>query len=372
MQRRERCATSHVGGYDRHMTNGREQSDTALDRQRIDALVTWFRCAARDLPWRRHRTPYTALVAEAMLQQTQVARVVERFTEFIERFPTVESLAEADEQEVLAAWQGMGYYRRARHLHAAARFVVNECDGEMPRRAPDLQRLPGVGRYTAGAIASIACDEAVPIVDGNVQRVLARWAADDRAVDDRQAIRDTWDRAAELVSLTDQPGVFNEAMMELGAVVCTPRHPKCNACPVRERCCARASGTPERFPRPKRRAERATVHAHSVVVQRGDQLLLEQRPTEGLWSNMWQVPTIEAPRRMTRPTIERALSINISGLARRGHFTHHTTHRTVEFHVLTARTRIRRGVWRHPDDVDDLPMSNAQKRVLRMVCTVRS
>ena len=191
----------------------------------VRALCGWFRRKARDLPWRRRRTGYTALVAEAMLQQTQVARVVERYRAFLRRFPSVRVLAEAREQQVLAEWQGMGYYRRARNLHAAAKMIVRDFGGRVPRTADKLRKLRGVGRYTAASIASIVYGERTPLVDGNVQRVLARLDARPGRAQDPKLVKWAWRRAAELVELVDSPGSLNEGLMELGAVVCTPGSP---------------------------------------------------------------------------------------------------------------------------------------------------
>lgn len=205
--------------------------DAAMAR----ALEQWFAGAARSLPWRAlgpdgWRDPYAVLVSELMLQQTQVARVVERFGAFMRRFPTVAALAGADEADVIALWAGLGYYRRARHLHAAAKRIVHEHGGEVPRAAAALRALPGVGRYTAGAIASMAMGQRVPLVDGNVARVLMRLEA--RAGDVAQGQAWAWERAGELVSSSTSAGAFNEGLMELGATVCVPGRPRCEACPL--------------------------------------------------------------------------------------------------------------------------------------------
>ncbi|MCA9294882.1 MAG: A/G-specific adenine glycosylase, partial [Phycisphaerales bacterium] len=226
----------------------------ALDRSRALAIEDWFRANARDLPWRAARSAYAGLVSESMLQQTQVARVVERFTQFMARFPTVHDLAAADEQEVLAIWQGLGYYRRARHLHQAAKAIVEEHDGVIPADINALRALPGVGRYTAGAIASIIYHRPEPIVDGNVYRVLARLDAQNKPASDAEAQRWGWSRASELVQLARDPGAFNEGMMELGATICTPRAPACSDCPVRAGCRAHADGRADVIPPPKQRA----------------------------------------------------------------------------------------------------------------------
>ncbi|MDY7109551.1 MAG: A/G-specific adenine glycosylase [Planctomycetota bacterium] len=341
-----------------------------MDRQRADRLVRWFARARRDLPWRRRRTAYRALVAEAMLQQTQVVRVIESYGQFLRRFPTVRALAGADEQAVLAAWRGLGYYRRARLLHAAAQMIVDEFKGRVPRRVDDLLRLPGVGRYTAGAIASIVFGQAVPAVDGNVQRVLARWHAKAGSAGDGKIVAWSWKRAGELACAAPRPGELNEALMELGATICTPRTPECGRCPMARLCEAHRRGLAQEIPAPKRRAPRPAVHHHAVLIRRGDRLLLEQRPLTGLWAGMWQAPTVESERRLGEAEIRRALPVSIDGLRRLGVFEHQTTHRRITFHVFAAHIRGRRGLpgrqgaWRGTQELDDLPMSNAQRRVL--------
>jgi A/G-specific adenine glycosylase len=342
-------------------------SPPAVERHRARALERWFARHARDLPWRRRRTGYRALVAEIMLQQTQVARVAERYVEFLRRFPTVKALAAADEQEVLAAWQGLGYYRRARSLHAAARFVVAEMGGRIPRSVAELRRLPGVGRYTAGAIASIVYGAPVPIVDGNVQRVIARWDANDAPPADAATVAATWERAEQVVSAAQRPGVLNEALMELGATVCTPANPRCSSCPVAKWCAARASDRQDSIPPPKPPPASTRVHHHVVVVRRGERILLEQRPSRGLWSNLWQAPTVEAASALTAEQVRPRLPVAVTDVETLPGFEYRTTHRRIRFHVFHARSRARRGTWRRPDDVGDLPMSNAQRRVLALL-----
>ena len=332
----------------------------------IRALEAWYHANARDLPWRRRRNGYTALVAESMLQQTQVERVRDRFTAFLRRFPSVAALAEADEQAVLAEWQGLGYYRRARSLHAAARAVVAEHGGRVPRTASALRTLPGVGPYTAGAIASIVYGERAAIVDGNVQRVLARWAGNDAPPNDTATVKWTWATAGGLVTRCDDPGVFNEALMELGATVCTPKTPSCVACPVRGSCVAHRTDRVHEIPPPKTAPPRRTVHFHTCVIRRGTRVLFEQRPGSGLWSRMWQTPTVEAGTALAAVDFVSRLPVTISDMTAAGRFVHQTTHRRVEFHVYTAMSRARRGVWRAADDLADLPMSNAQRRVLEV------
>lgn len=337
-------------------------------RALIDALCAWFDREARDLPWRRKRTGYTALVSEAMLQQTQVSRVIDCYRRFIKAFPNVRALADADEQAVLAHWQGMGYYRRARNLHAAAGAIVREFGGRVPRDVERLLRLPGVGRYTAGAIASIGFGKAAPIVDGNVERVLMRISA--HRCDAFGANPQAWVDAEALVRIAPRPGVFNEALMELGATVClpAPKTPRCDVCPIAKWCQARKQGLQMAIPPAKRRADARLVHHHAVIVTRrgSETVLLEQRGDGGMWAGMWQTPTIESEVALSAQEIAARLACStVNGLTPRGEFTHATTHRAIRFHVLAAESRSRRGSWRRIDDLDDLPMSNAQRKVLR-------
>jgi len=334
-----------------------------------DALERWFTRHARDLPWRHGRSGYAALVSEAMLQQTQVMRVIEPFRAFMRAFPTVQALAAADEQHVLAMWRGLGYYRRARYLHGAARLIVERFGGRVPAAIGDLRSLPGVGRYTAGAIASIVFGQPEPAVDGNVRRVLARLEARHGAGSDDEW---AWSRAAGLARAARKPGVVAEALMELGAMICTPARPnggapRCDVCPLAKWCEARHRGVQAEIPSPAARPRRSTIYLHAVIVRRGGRVRLEQRPDRGLWSRMWQPPTIESPRKLTPSRLISALAVPVDHLRRRATFEHLTTHRRLVFEVYETTTRARRGVWRDVHDLDDLPMSNAHRRALACV-----
>ena len=202
------------------------------------ALLRWYDQHRRDLPWRRDADPYRVWVSEIMLQQTRVAAVLDHYARFMERFPTVQVLAAAREASVLAAWSGLGYYNRARRMHQAAKVIVRERHGKFPQTAEDWRELPGIGRYTAAAIASIAFGEAVAVVDGNVERVLSRFHGQD------ESREGAWQQAEALLDHR-RPGDFNQAMMELGAVVCTPRAPQCLLCPLNTWCVSRGAETPK-------------------------------------------------------------------------------------------------------------------------------
>lgn len=256
-------------------------------------LLAWYDAARRDLPWRASRTggppdTYAVLVSEAMLQQTRVGTVVPYFLRWMRRFPTVGALAAAGEDDVVAAWSGLGYYRRARALHAAARTIVEEHGGTVPLDVEALLALPGVGPYTAGAVASIAGGQAVPAVDGNVVRVLCRLDAVQEDPSRSPVRRALEGRAAALVD-PRRPGDWNQALMDLGATVCTPRAPRCGACPWAGPCRGRAEGAAEALPRaaPKRRRREEEVR---LAVVRHEGRLLMVRPSTGLLAGTWRLP----------------------------------------------------------------------------------
>ncbi len=347
------------------MTIKAKNTDPGNTVRMTENLTQWFKQHARNLPWRRQRTGYTALISEAMLQQTQVSRVLEPYRRFLKRFPTVRHLAAASEQEVLTAWAGLGYYRRARFLHAAAKTIVNEYRGRIPRDTRTLLRLPGVGKYTAGAIASIVYGQRAPIVDGNIQRVLARLYNRSDAPEKSEMIKWFWCEAESLVNLAAEPGIFNEAMMELGATLCTPRQPNCAACPVQSSCLAHRWDRAEFVPPPRQGPLRIVEHHHAIIVERKGTILLEKRPSDGMWSSMWQPPTVESSTHLSPEEVAVSLPFKVHIQKVLPAFTHQTTHRRLIFHVHRGSTRIRRGEWRNPNRIDDLPMSNAHRKVLR-------
>jgi A/G-specific adenine glycosylase len=250
----------------------------------VDRLLSWFATARRDLPWRKEpRDPYRVWVSEVMLQQTRVEVVVPYYRRFLRRFPTLRTLASAPLDDVLALWSGLGYYARARNLHRAALA----CRGALPRTSAELRALPGFGPYTAAAVASLAFGEDVPLVDGNVARVLARAFAirsDARAM--------AWKIARDLLP-PGRAGQFNEALMELGATICTPRAPGCGRCPIRSSC--RGKDDPERFPVARKRPARPLLEWRALALRRKDgAVLLARRPATALFGGLWDLP-IERP-----------------------------------------------------------------------------
>jgi A/G-specific adenine glycosylase len=274
----------------------RQQREPATIATLRRQLIEWYARNCRDLPWRRNPDPYSIWVSEIMLQQTRVAVVVDRYQTFLARFPTLVSLAQAPEQDVLALWSGLGYYRRARMLHKAARFVVDQLDGKLPSTSEALRMLPGIGVYTAAAIASIAYGEVVAVVDGNVERVLCRlegWAVNGR---DGAALRRKIEALAKQLVDPAHPGDFNQALMELGATVCLPRNPQCAVCPVAADC--KTQGEHKTAARP-RMTSREVAHALALRTSRKPnqshvEVLLEQRPDSvTVMPGLWELPILK-------------------------------------------------------------------------------
>jgi A/G-specific adenine glycosylase len=305
-------------------------------------LLDWYRENRRELPWRGVRDPYAIWISEAMLQQTRVETVIPYYQRFLSRFPDVETLARAEPDEVLGAWAGLGYYSRARNLQKAARAVVKNHGGRLPDTVEALRELPGIGRYTAGAVASIAFDRPEPLVDGNVARVLARLLAIREDVKSPAVQRRLWEAAAELAR-GPQPGELNQALMELGATVCTPKSPGCGTCPLGRRCAAQRAGNPEALPvkaaaKPPRRTEAVAGH----LVRRGKTLAV-RRPPRGLLGGLWELPggdlsPGEKPGAGIRRALRERVGLRVDRVRRLGAVDHLFTHRRLRIHVYQCDT----------------------------------
>ena len=272
-----------------------------LRREFGTRLLSWYNVHRRDLPWRLSCDPYRVWLSEIMLQQTRVAAVIEHYHEFLRRFPSVQKLARAREASVLAAWSGLGYYRRARMLHAAAKVIVREHGGEFPSTAAALRELPGVGRYTAAAIASIAFGESVAVVDGNVERVLQRMSGE------RLPGESLWEVASDLLD-QKRPGDFNQAMMELGATVCTPRAPACLTCPVVEMCATRGelAGSATGVRQRKREIN------YVLDCQNGRVFLVQRARDASLMAGMWELPEVANRNGVSNPLFTLRHSITVT------------------------------------------------------------
>jgi len=340
------------------------------------ALLAWYRRERRDLPWRRTRDPWAIWVSETMLQQTRVETVIPYYERFLARFPTVEALADAEPDELMQHWAGLGYYSRARNLQAGARKVAREHAGRVPDQLEALLELPGVGRYTAGALASIAFDRPAAIVDGNVARVLARLLDLDLDVKSSAGQRRLWSEA-EALAEGPSPGDLNQALMELGALVCTPRAPRCGSCPLRRLCHGLAAGRAEALPVKAAKAAPRAVEAVAALLVRGARALAVRRPPHGLLGGLWELPGGDlAPGEKPAAGLARVLSERV-GLApaastQIGVVTHGFTHRALRLHVFRAEAppgRVRRSEldahrWLAPAAIAGLPLSAVAKKAL--------
>ncbi len=319
-------------------------------------LIAWYAQHARSLPWRGLNDPYAIWVSEIMLQQTRVEAVIPYFTRWMERFPTIQELARSSEQEVLRMWEGLGYYSRARNLHRAARQVVDQMGGEFPRNLTDLIRLPGVGRYTASAIASIAFGMDTPALDGNIRRVLARLFNVTAPARSPQGERRLWELAAANLP-PGKAGEYNQALMDLGATICTPQKPACDRCPIRQFCQARQLGVQEE--RPVKLQKPVTPHyiVTAAVIRSGEHVLLAQRPKNGLLGGLWEFPggklqTGENLIECLQREIREELGAEICVHQEIGVYRHAYTHFRVTLHAYHCN--LKDGALPRPLQVEDL------------------
>jgi A/G-specific adenine glycosylase len=321
---------------------------------RVARLIeAWFARHQRSLPWRDGYDPYHVWVSEIMLQQTRVDVVLPYFSRFLARFPDVSALAKASDDDVTAAWSGLGYYRRARMLRDGARKVVETFNGVIPSTVDALLTIPGIGRYTAGAIASIAFEARAPIVDGNVARVVARLFATDE---------DAWLYAAALVNASKAPRMLNQGLMELGALICTPRNPSCLICPARKECVAAQTGRVDEFPKAKPKMITRTLRIPLfIVIDRRGRILM-RREEGALMTGMWHLPH-------GNTSLLGGEAFNAQSLQTLGVVRHTVTNRKIEFVVSTAEvTRAPRGyVWMTRDAIVDLPHPSYVRKALALL-----
>ncbi|MCX8156672.1 MAG: A/G-specific adenine glycosylase [Verrucomicrobiae bacterium] len=360
----------------------------------VRALLKWFAREARPLPWRRTTDPYAIWISEVMLQQTQVAIVIPYWERWMRELPTVQALAEASAQKVLKLWEGLGYYRRARHLQAAARQLVEQHQGQFPTTPAGWLELPGVGRYTAGAVLSIAFNQPAPILDGNVQRVLCRFHGFHQNPGTAAAQKQLWALAEAWVQLAAESGqkkphlfpracsALNQALMELGAVICTPRQPRCDACPLRGGCFACTHQQTHQLPVRERRAAVIKRITLAAVVEAGNQILVRQRPAEGVNGNLWEFPAYELPaeanegvdkaaeRRRLVQWLRRKLGVTAHDLRAAGTYRHNITCHRYEMRVWRAKAlplppRDERARWITRTELNRLPMPAVHRRLAR-------
>ena len=347
----------------------------------VPALLDWYTHNARDLPWRCANSPYRTWVSEVMLQQTQVDTVIPYFIRWMAAFPEIASLAEADEQAVLSAWEGLGYYSRARNLHRAARLVMEDHSGQLPPSSAALQRLPGIGPYTAGAIASIAFGEDVAAVDGNIRRVLARLF--NISVPVRSAEGEARVQALAQGHLpSGRAGDYNQALMELGALVCRPKNPDCGQCPVAEWCQAHQLGLQAERPvtAPRKKTPHLTVTA--AVIRQDGRVLLAQRPPDGLLGGLWEFPggTLEKEDAGLQACLQREireeLGVDIEVGEHLGRYEHAYTHFRITLHAFLCvlppgnspqPMESQALAWAGLADLPDYPMGKVDRLIARQL-----
>lgn len=338
------------------------------------AIFKWYRANARDLPWRRTQDPYAVWISEVMLQQTQVKTVIPYWNRWMLAFPTIRDLATADEQHILKLWEGLGYYTRARNLQKAARIICEQHGGMFPREFSDVLSLPGIGRYTAGAICSIGYGQPTAILDGNVMRVLSRLFAipgDPKGKSNQQQL---WALSASLVSaaaLSGKCSELNQGLMELGATVCVPRDPLCPKCPVRSRCAAFQSQRVADFPEPSPRKKSVQRRFTAFILRHGEKVLVRQRPSDGVNGNLWEFPNHELKRGI-KPLVAKWQDLKVRPFA------------TVKHTITTNRITLRASTaevngdaaalaaecsaeWRCVDEIAALPFTSAHSKLREML-----
>jgi A/G-specific adenine glycosylase len=355
-------------------------------RQKLQQrLLAWFSAEARELPWRGTRDLYRIWVSEVMLQQTQVATVIGYFERFVARFPDVKSLAAADEHDVLLLWEGLGYYRRARQLHAAARHIVAVHGGEFPETFDEVLGLPGIGRYTAGAILSIGRDTKLPILEANTVRVLSRLTAFRGDTASPAGQKHLW-RTAEQLLPDDSVGNFNQALMELGATICTPRSPACLLCPVMSLCSTRKMGLQEQIPAAKKPKSFEDISEAAIVLRRRDgRVLLRMHKPGERWAGLWGFPRFKLAGKTARADELKEQTRRLTGHSPQNFeklavIKHGVTRFRITLHVLqTNVTRSTRATlpkdsefaWVHLDDLSERALSTTGRRIARKLVDAR-
>lgn len=288
------------------------------------SLLNWYRTQKRDLPWRKSKDPYAIWISEIMLQQTQVQTVIPYYERWIKRFPTIHQLAQAPIQNILKSWEGLGYYTRAKNLHRSARMIITDFNGKLPTTSKELMQLPGIGLYTANAIASIAYHEDVPVVDGNVRRVLSRIFL---IGNDFDKIFET----ASLILVSGQAGISNQALMDLGAMICSPKNPRCPSCPVKKFCSACKHNLQSEYPIPQKKPHLKQIKTFAGIISKKSKILICQRPFQGLLGGLWELPSLSFLKSrnvsdLFREYIKKRTGIEIEVRFRMGVFIHRYTH----------------------------------------------
>jgi A/G-specific adenine glycosylase len=336
-------------------------------------LLTWYAKHGRTMPWRDHPDPYAVWASEIMLQQTRVEAVIPYFEKWMKLFPNVNSLAKAKERDVLNAWEGLGYYTRARNLHKAAKIIASDFNGELPRDLQALRSLPGIGPYTAGAIASIAFKMDEPTLDGNIRRVFARLYDVTEYADSPAGEKILWELVAKNVP-KGRAGDYNQGLMDLGATICLPKNPRCLLCPLMKMCKAREHGTQELRPvlKPKKQIPQY-IHAAAVTVEHG-RVLLHQRPADGLLGGMWEFPNARVEKNPAGELVralKMATKLHIKKEAELVVVNHAYSHFRVIVHAFRCRAKLvpknKNLKWVKITELENYPMGKVDRQIARMI-----
>ena len=350
------------------------EKQAAIKTEIQQNLLHWFDKNKRDLPWRKTKDPYKIWVSEIMLQQTRVDTVIAYYNRFIERFPTVQELAVADEQEVLRHWQGLGYYSRARNLHKGAKMVWEQFGGEFPDEMDKVKKIPGIGPYTAGAILSIAFNLSYPAVDGNVLRVFARVFAIKEDIAQSQTVKYIQRKAAAYMP-EGKAAAFTEALMELGALICIPVSPLCLTCPLFHKCEARLQGMQDKLPVKSKKTKPKPMHMVFCVIRCGQEILIVQNPFGRLLKGMWGFPGQEGTAANDEETVHgilKELGIEAADIQKWGTARHIFTHMDWDMHIYHCETKHKQAVaqphqWIGRDDICRYPFPKVYQKILNRI-----
>ncbi len=334
--------------------------NVALIPQLQKVLLKWYAFNARVLPWRKNKDPYRIWVSEMMLVQTQVNTAIDYFNRFIKKFPTLKALAQSDLDLVLKHWQGLGYYRRARHMHETSRHLVKFHAAKFPQTPQELIKLKGIGPYMANALASIAFDYPAVVLDGNVKRILSRI----------NMSNDHLAKFANQLECKENPGDFNQALMDLGATICKPKNPNCKLCPIQLFCKAYQMNAVLNYPKAKPKTKSKTIYQYIFVLQKHDQYAFQKRSALGRWPNLWEMINFESPRKLKTDEIQNKLETKIINEKIKpvalGHFKHQLTHQTIHAIVMHAKSqsnaKLKIGQWQSKNWLSIKPFSKLQTK----------
>jgi A/G-specific adenine glycosylase len=345
----------------------------------IKELRGWYRVNARDLPWRRTSDPYAIWISEIMLQQTRVETVIPYYQRWMAELPTLLALVSADQDQVLMLWEGLGYYKRALNLHKAARQIADQFAGELPQDIKSLESLPGIGRYTAGAISSIAFDQPAPILDGNIKRLFSRLFDISTPIQASQTVKELWQISEDLLPEHD-PGEFNQALMEMGALVCLPKHPNCAACPLKSVCLANQQNLQDLRPVRDGKSPLPHLQVTAAVIEKNGKMLLAKRPAGGLLGGLWEFPGGKQEGNETLPeTLIREIDEELAAVIQvgeyLGRYDHAYTHYKITLHAyqctlvsdqmeMLYHTDL---AWVTTTDMDSYPMGKLDRAIAEKI-----